>query len=301
MMTQWRQDFQWRGPVETCSRSGTEARGEGVQLALGVARPVGALGPVLAQQPSGIFVGAAWPRAVRIRNEDPDREPLCQALVLSPLVASIVGQSVAQQGGHVPEPVRAPVAGTPHVYPRKPGQENPARGPLPQGADGRAIACPLEKVAVPVAGHREGGHVCGALGTGRHVGELAASVGPPRPRPARLTQRDPAVRDAGFPRGNTDNATSMASAERGVRLSSGYALRRRPANCSGEQPRARCVQTSCHSQGSRGVRGRRGWHARAAARVCALQARYGWSRACSRLTVLEARRNTVAIVRNDWP
>ena len=100
-----------------------------MQLALVVARPVGVLGPVLAQQPIGVFVGAAWPRAVRIRNEDPDREPLCQALVLSPLVASIIGQSVAQQGGHVPEPVRAPVAGTPRVYPRKPCQENPARGP----------------------------------------------------------------------------------------------------------------------------------------------------------------------------
>ena len=41
---------------------------------------------------------------------------------------------------------------------------------------------------------------------------------------------------------------------------------------------------------------------RAVALVCAVQARYGWPRAlrtCSRLTVLRARPNTVAIVRNE--
>ena len=33
-------------------------------------------------------------------------------------------------------------------------------------------------------------------------------------------------------------------------MSSGYACRRRPAICSGEQPSARCDRTYCHSQGS---------------------------------------------------
>ena len=45
--------------------------------------------------------------------------------------------------------------------------------------------------------------------------------------------------------------------------------------------------------------------ARAAARVCAVQARYGQPLAAlgadSRLPVLGARLNTVAIVRNAWP
>ena len=40
---------------------------------------------------------AALPRAVRIRKEYPDREPLCQALVLGHLFALIVGRRVAQR------------------------------------------------------------------------------------------------------------------------------------------------------------------------------------------------------------
>ena len=50
---------------------------EGVQLALGVARQVGALGQVVAQQAIGVLVGAAFPRAMRICKEHPDREPMC--------------------------------------------------------------------------------------------------------------------------------------------------------------------------------------------------------------------------------
>ena len=48
-----------------------------------------------------MLVGTALPWAVRIGKEDPDREPRCQALVLSHLVASIIGQRFAQRGGHV--------------------------------------------------------------------------------------------------------------------------------------------------------------------------------------------------------
>ena len=87
-------------------------------------------------------------------------------------------------------------------------------------------------------------------------------------------------------------------------MSSGYARRKRPAICSGERPWPRCVLTYCHSQGSRSVRGRRGWLARADARVCAVQARYGpcpTLRVCSRLTVLGARPNIDAIARSEWP
>jgi hypothetical protein len=41
-------------------------------------------------------------------------------------------------------------------------------------------------------------------------------------------------------------------------MSSGYTRLRRPAVCSGEQPRARCVLTYCHSQGARSWRVRVG-------------------------------------------
>ncbi len=87
-------------------------------------------------------------------------------------------------------------------------------------------------------------------------------------------------------------------------MSSGDSRRRRPAICSGEHPGPRRVRTYCHSHGSRSLRGRRGRCARGTARLCAGQARDGCPlalRASSRLTVLGARPNTVAIVRNDWP
>ena len=56
--------------------------GDGVQLVLGVARQVYALGQVLAQQAIGVLVGTVLPGAVWIGKEDLDREPLGQLLVV---------------------------------------------------------------------------------------------------------------------------------------------------------------------------------------------------------------------------
>jgi len=55
--------------IETYSRSGIEVMGEGVQLLLGVAGHVGALGQVPAQQPIGVLVGPRSRRAIRIRKK----------------------------------------------------------------------------------------------------------------------------------------------------------------------------------------------------------------------------------------
>ena len=81
-MTQLRKDLQWRGPEETFSRSGVEAMGDRIQLALGVAQQIRALGQVLAPQAIGVLVDATLPGAIRIGKEHPNREPLGQALVL---------------------------------------------------------------------------------------------------------------------------------------------------------------------------------------------------------------------------
>ena len=69
MMAQVRKDFQGRGEVQTFSRARIQAMGDGVQLALRVPRQVRALRQVLAQQPVGVLLGAALPRAVRIAKE----------------------------------------------------------------------------------------------------------------------------------------------------------------------------------------------------------------------------------------
>ena len=114
MRAQVRRDFQGRGNVEAFSGTRVEAMDDGVQLTLRVPRPVRALRHVLAQQPVGILVATALPRALRIGKEDLDREPLCQALMLSPLIAPIIGQGFAPQRGHSVHP-------SPPSEPRAPG------------------------------------------------------------------------------------------------------------------------------------------------------------------------------------
>ena len=99
-MTQLRKDFQERGKVQTFSWACVQAMGDGVQLALGVARQVRVFGQVLAQQPIRTLVGATLPRAVGIGKEDLDREPLgncsCSAISLPRSYRS--GFSAAEQG-----------------------------------------------------------------------------------------------------------------------------------------------------------------------------------------------------------
>ena len=174
-------DFQGRGEVETLSRARIETMGNGIQLALRVARQVGALGQVLAQQPIGVLVGAPLPRAVRIGKEHPERQPRRQALLLGHFFPPIIDQGFAQRSGHMPELLRDALSGTPRIRPVHPGQADQACRPLHQGPDGRTIASPLDKIAFPVARHRAGGHLGGARGNRRHVGDLAASVCPSTP------------------------------------------------------------------------------------------------------------------------
>lgn len=73
-MAQVRIDFQRRGKVETFPWARVQPIGDGVQLALGVAGQVRALGQVLAQQAIGILVGPALPGAVGIGKEHLERE-----------------------------------------------------------------------------------------------------------------------------------------------------------------------------------------------------------------------------------
>lgn len=62
----FREHLQRRSPVQGLARSGVEAVGNCIELLLEVDRQVRALGQLLAQQPIGVFAGAALPGAVRI-------------------------------------------------------------------------------------------------------------------------------------------------------------------------------------------------------------------------------------------
>jgi len=187
-MAQLRIDFQGRGEVETLPWAHVQPIGNGVQLPLGVGRQIRALRQVLAQQPVGILVGSALPGTMRIGKKDLDRKPLSQLLVLGHLFAPIVRQGFAQGRGHMSEFLREALAGTRRIRPLHPSQDDQARRPLDQRADGRLIAGPLEEVAFPVPRHDASGHVGGALGNGRHIGDVAPSVDPARPRSTRLAR-----------------------------------------------------------------------------------------------------------------
>jgi len=126
------------------------------------------------------------------RQRTPGSRTARQALKLGHLFPPIVGQGFAQRSRHMPELLREALSGTPRIRPVHPGQDDQACRSLHQGADGRAIPCPLDQVAFPLAGHGAGGHLGRTFGHRRHVGDLAASIRPARPRLARLahlTQR----------------------------------------------------------------------------------------------------------------
>ena len=103
-----------------------------------------------------------------------------------------------------------------------------------------------------MARHGAGDHLGGALGNRRHIGNLTASVGPARPRPARLaslTQRrqqfTPQFATGQHIQAHIDGLAEVVSPYLRIRASEP------PAICSGEQPSASCIWTYCHSQGSR--------------------------------------------------
>ena len=154
-MTQLRKHLQWRGPVQAFSRSGIQPMGNGIQRPLGIAGQVGPLRQILTQQTVGVLVRAALPWAMRIRKEYSDRKPLGQALVFGHLFSPIIGQRGPQRGGYTREFSGESLSGTHRIRPVESGQNDQARRSFDQAADGRSIACALDKVDFPVAGSTE--------------------------------------------------------------------------------------------------------------------------------------------------
>src|ERR1700678_4235679 len=76
-----------------------EAQGYLVEVDLGVAGQVGFLWEVLSQQPVGVSVGAALPRALRITEVDLHLRVHREALVFGHLQTSVPGQRAPQRRG----------------------------------------------------------------------------------------------------------------------------------------------------------------------------------------------------------
>src|SRR6266566_1964374 len=67
-----------------------------VEMGLGVRRQIGSVREVLPQQPVGVFVGSALPRALRIAEIDGDVGFHGEALMIGEFFASIPGQRFVQ-------------------------------------------------------------------------------------------------------------------------------------------------------------------------------------------------------------
>ncbi len=299
-MAQLRVDLQGRGKVEIFSGARVQLMGHGVQLTRRVPRQVGALRQGLAPPPVGVLGGAALPRAVWIGKDDLDREPLGQLLVRGHLFAAIVRQGLPQQRRHRPECLGEALSGTPRIRPLHSGQDDQPCGPLPQGANGRTIARALDEIAFPVARYRARPHRGGAPGHRRHRRDLTPSIRSPRPRPARLAPLT--QRHQQFALQGAAGQHLQAHVEGLGRELCAHVVRIRAAKVPGNLfRRAALGQLRLHVLPEPRIQE----CARVPARVCAVQARYGWPRvtwrANARLTVLGARPSIDASVRNEWP
>ncbi len=64
------------GKVQTFAGMCIQPMGKGIQLTLGIARQVPVFGQILTQQPVGVLIGPALPRAIGIGEEDLERKAL---------------------------------------------------------------------------------------------------------------------------------------------------------------------------------------------------------------------------------
>ena len=87
--------------MQCLSGSLVEFACDGIEMLLAVDGEVGAFREVLAQEPVGVFVGAALPRAVGIAEVDVEIGGQCQALVIGKLLAAVPGQRAAQLSGQM--------------------------------------------------------------------------------------------------------------------------------------------------------------------------------------------------------
>src|SRR4051794_15299038 len=90
------ESFRRRFPTKGFSGPGVECKGHGLKVIGAMCAEIGALWKVLAQQPVGVLVGAALPRAVRITEVDLHVRVDFQTSVLSQLSALIPGQRPTQ-------------------------------------------------------------------------------------------------------------------------------------------------------------------------------------------------------------
>src|SRR3954470_10535036 len=116
-------------------------------------------GQVLAQQAIGVLVGAALPRRMRVGKVDPQACERGQLAMAGHLLALIIGQGEAQRCRHRQQAGGEAIACRLGFGVRQLDQDQLAAGALNQRADRRAVAGPLDQIALPMSGHQASLHL----------------------------------------------------------------------------------------------------------------------------------------------
>jgi hypothetical protein len=168
------------------ARSVAQFPSNSIEVILGEPGHVSAFGQVLPQESIGVFVAAALPGAVRVGEENRDTGHFRQALMLTHLLALVIGQGFAHRFRYAVEHACEAFKGRQGRRILDPHQHDQATGPLHQGADCRTIEGPLDQVAFPMSQNETIIHLGRAHVQGGHVLDLTPSIltaspGPPHP------------------------------------------------------------------------------------------------------------------------
>ena len=127
------------------TRSVVELPGDGVEVILGEPGQVSAFGQVLPQESIGVLVAAALPGAMRVGKENRHTGHIRQSLMLTHLLALVIGQRLAHRFRDAVEHATEAFQGRQGGRILDPHQHHQPTGPFHQGADRRTVEGPLDR------------------------------------------------------------------------------------------------------------------------------------------------------------
>lgn len=166
-----------RLPAEDLSGTLVEHLLIGAELLVGDFRQIGTLGQVVPDPTVLAFAGPAFPRAVRVAEEDLEIEVGGELLMLGHLLALVVSEGLEQSGRDAIEFTREGLAHAGGVLFPEVAKEGETRGALNQHADGRFVSRAKNQVTLVEAWQQAAFHLGRGMIDQHHVLQLALGGG----------------------------------------------------------------------------------------------------------------------------